>query len=99
MFGDGKYFAWQSTKSLNYTDGGYWTGGRHNVSSRFMFIMDVAMGKQHISHNSHFFKKPPAGFHSVYGKAGSGLWNDEMITYDFDDKDNQSAIRYLLEIV
>lgn len=99
MFGDGKYFAWQSTKSLNYTDGGYWTGGRSNNSSRFMFLLDVSMGNMHIAPNSHFFKGPPKGFHSVYGKAHrSGVYNDEMITYDFDQKDTQSRIRYLFEI-
>lgn len=98
MFGDGKYFAWQSTKSLNYCDGGYWTGGRGNVK-RYMFLMDVSLGNQHIAERSHFYKKPPKGTHSVYGKAGYSLRNDEMITYDFEDKDNQSSIRYLFEIV
>jgi poly [ADP-ribose] polymerase len=97
MFGDGKYFAWQSSKSLNYCDGGYWTGGRSN-DSKFMFLLDVAFGKMHKASHSHFFSKPPSGCHSVYGKAGSGLWNDEMITYDMDDKDNQSAMCYLFEI-
>jgi predicted DNA-binding WGR domain protein len=104
LFGDGKYFAWQSTKSLNYCDGGYWTGGNRSISSRFMFLLDVSMGKQHKSNRSQFFKCPPNGYHSVYGKAGSDmnggtLRNDEMITYDFNDSNNQSGIRYLLEIV
>jgi predicted DNA-binding WGR domain protein len=102
MFGDGKYFAWQSTKSLNYTDGGYWAGGRRNTSSRFMFLMDVALGNTHKVTHSQYFRKPPKGCHSVYGKASrggyGGLWNDEMITYDYKDNDNQSAIKYLLEI-
>lgn len=99
MFGDGKYFAWQSTKSLNYTDGGYWTGGRRNNDSRFMFLLDVAMGNMHVARGPSFYKKPPAGCHSVYGKAHrSGVYNDEMITYDFDQKSTQSRIRYLLEI-
>lgn len=100
MYGDGKYFAWQSTKSLNYTDGGYWTGGRTSSKGRFMFLMDVAMGNMHIAPRSHFYRSPPAGSHSVYGKASrSGVWNDEMITYDFNKKDTQSQIRYLFEIV
>jgi len=101
MFGDGKYFAWQSTKSLNYCDGGYWTGGRGS-SKKYMFLMDSAFGNMHEVTSSHFFRSPPKGFHSVYGKAGGGryggLRNDEIITYDFDDKDNQSSIRYLFEI-
>lgn len=99
MFGDGKYFAWQSTKSLNYTDGGYWTGGRAHKDSRFMFLLDVAMGKMHIASGPSFYKGPPKGCHSVYGKANrSGVYNDEMITYDFKKQDTQSSIRYLLEI-
>ena len=101
MFGDGKYFAWQSSKSLNYCDGGYWAGGSAN--KRYMFLLDVAFGKMHYVTQSHFFRSPPSGHHSVYGKASrrrgyGGLWNDEMITYDFNDKDNQSGIKYLFEI-
>lgn len=101
MFGDGKYFAWQSTKSLNYCDGGYWTGGKRS-NKRYMFLLDTAFGKMHHVTQSQYFKNPPKGCHSVYGKASrggyGGLYNDEIITYDFDDKDNQSSIRYLLEI-
>jgi predicted DNA-binding WGR domain protein len=98
LFGDGKYFAWQSTKSLNYSDGGYWTGGR--ADKRYMFLLDVAFGKMHHTWSNQFFSKPPKGFHSVYGSSGRGssLRNDEMITYDMDDNDNQSGIRYLFEI-
>lgn len=97
MFGDGKYFAWQSTKSLNYCDGGYYTGG--NATSRYMFLMDVALGRQHIANGAYFYKGAPSGYHSVYGKAHkSHVWNDEMITYDFSQKTTQSRIRYLLEI-
>jgi len=101
LFGDGKYFAWQSTKSLNYCDNGYWTGKNNSATnSRYMFMLDVAMGNMHIANRSQYYKTPPKGFHSVYGKANvSGVMNDEMITYDFDAKDTQSRIRYLLEIV
>ncbi len=100
LFGDGKYFAWQSTKSLNYCDGGYWTGKSNDVPSRYMFMLDVVMGNMHVASYSQFYKKPPSGFHSVYGKANvSGVLNDEMITYDFEQKYTQSRIRYLLEIV
>ncbi len=99
LYGDGKYFAWQSTKSLNYTDGGYWTGGRKNNTSRFMFLLDVSFGNMHIAKYSNFYGHPPKGYHSVYGKAGqSGVRNDEMITYDFKQPDTQSRIRYLFEI-
>ena len=99
MFGDGKYFAWQSTKSLNYTDGGYWTGGRSRNNSRFMFLLDVSLGRMHIAPHSKFYRGAPRGCHSVYGKAHkSGVYNDEMITYDFSQQTTQSRIRYLFEI-
>lgn len=100
MFGDGKYFAWQSTKSLNYTDGGYWTGGRSSTRvSKFMFGLDVTLGNLFLAPRSNFYKGPPRGFHSVYGKANhSGVLNDEMITYDFDQASTQSRIKYLFEI-
>ena len=100
MFGDGKYFAWQSTKSLNYTDGGYWTGGRSKNTSRFMFLLDVSLGKMFTAPRSSFYNKAPNGYHSIYGKAGSSGWlrNDEMITYDCQEKDTQSRIRYLFEV-
>lgn len=98
LFGDGKYFAWQSTKSLNYCDGGYWTGGR--ADKRYMFLLDVAFGKMHHTWTSQFYRQPPNGCHSVYGRSGRGasLRNDEMITYDMEDHQNQSGIRYLFEI-
>lgn len=99
LFGDGKYFAWQSTKSLNYTDGGYWTGGRTQNSSRFMFLLDVSLGNMHLGRYNTFYRGAPKGYHSVYGKANhSGVMNDEMITYDFDQSQAQSRMRYLLEI-
>lgn len=98
MFGDGKYFAHNSTKSLNYCDGGYYTGGK--ISNRYMFLLDVGLGNVHLASQSKFYKKPPSGYHSVLGKAGhtSGLINDEMITYDSDKSETQSSIRYLIEI-
>lgn len=99
LYGDGKYFAWQSTKSLNYCDGGYWTGGRQS-NKKYMFLLDVAFGKMHFASGGYFYKGAPHGYHSVYAKANmSGVRNDEMITYDFQDQDNQSSIRYLFEIV
>jgi predicted DNA-binding WGR domain protein len=96
-FGDGKYFAHQSTKSLNYCDGGYWTGGKQS-NKKYMFVIDVAFGDMYSTTSPSFFKGPPKGFHSVYGRTGPRLKNDEMITYDFDDSKNQSRIAYLLEI-
>lgn len=99
MFGDARYYAWQSSKSLNYCDGGYWTGG-HQSNKKYMFLMDVALGNMFIAPGPKFYKSPPKGYHSVYGKAHhSGVRNDEMMTYDILDKDNQATFQYLFEIV
>ena len=94
MFGPGAYLAHQSTKSLNYCDGGYWTGG-HGVAKKYMFLMDSTMGNMHVAKNPFYYPDAPKGFHSVFGKANiSGVMNDEMIVYDI----NQVKISYLLEI-
>ena len=100
MFGDGVYFAHQSTKALNYSSvkGSYWASGKDEAG--FMFVADTAFGNMHVAPRSKFFKIPPKGFHSVYGKAGttSGLINDEMITYYPTGPKQQHALRYILEI-
>jgi predicted DNA-binding WGR domain protein len=100
MFGDGLYFAHQSTKSLNYSSvkGSYWASGKDEVG--YLFIADTAFGNLHVAPKSHFYEKPPKGFHSVYGKSGKtdGLMNDEMITYYPTGPKQQHALRYILEI-
>jgi poly [ADP-ribose] polymerase 2/3/4 len=100
MFGDGLYFAHQSTKSLNYTSvkGSYWASGSDETG--FLFVADAAFGNMHVAKSSQFFKAPPKGFHSVYGKSGTtrGLQNDEMITYYPTGPKQQHALRYILEI-
>jgi predicted DNA-binding WGR domain protein len=100
MFGDGLYWAHQSTKSLNYSSvkGSYWASGKDE--SGFLFVADAAFGNMHVAKSSHFYKGPPKGFHSVYGKSGStsGLMNDEMITYYPTGPKQQHALRYIIEI-
>ena len=100
MFGDGLYFAHQSTKSLNYSSvkGSYWASG--NDDAGFLFLADAAFGNMHVAKASEFFRGPPKGCHSVYGKAGTtrGLQNDEMITYYPTGPKQQHALRYILEI-
>ncbi|HUJ57769.1 MAG TPA: WGR domain-containing protein [Kofleriaceae bacterium] len=100
MFGDGIYFAHQSTKALNYSSvkGSYWASGKDEAG--FMFVADAAFGNLHVAERSHFYHGPPKGYHSVYGKAGttSGLINDEMITYYPTGPKQQHALRYVLEI-
>lgn len=92
MFGDGLYFSDQSTKSLNYSYG-YWDHGSKD-NNCFMFLADVAMGKEYTpsSYNSSSF--PVKGYDSVFAKAGaSGVQNNEMIVYDI----SQARLRYLCE--
>jgi predicted DNA-binding WGR domain protein len=100
MFGDGIYFAHQSSKAINYTSarGSYWASGADDVG--YLLLADVAFGKMHVAPASHFFRGPPAGCHSVYGKQGAtrGLVNDEMIVYQPTGPAQQHAIRYVVEI-
>lgn len=99
MFGSAKYFAHQSTKSLNYCDGGYWTRNQGKSQAKYMFLLDVALGNMHLASSSHYYRKPPSGCHSVYAKARrSSVLNDEMMTYDSNKQDRQSQIKFLLEI-
>lgn len=95
MFGDGLYFANQSSKSINYCDGMYWTGGA-NTGKVYMFLASVAVGKAYTpSHATGGGSKPPAGYDSFWAKAGkSGVRNDEIIVFRGD----QVRLDYILEI-
>jgi len=98
MFGDALYHAENSSKSMNYTGcrGAYYTGGAKD-SRAFLFLEDVIVGKPHIVTSSHFFRKPPAGRHSVYAVPGSGLWNSENMTYESSGPGQQHRLRYIVE--
>jgi poly [ADP-ribose] polymerase len=90
MYGPGLYFSAMSTKSLNYSYG-YWDGGSRDANC-FMFVVDVAMGKEYIPSYSGNGKKP--GYDSCWAKPGtSGVINDEQIVY----RTSQANIRYLVE--
>lgn len=90
MFGDGLYFSDQSSKSLNYAYG-YWGGGSRE-SNCFMFLADVAMGKEYIPPGP--LNSIPKGYDSCYAIGGkSGVMNNEMIVYSLD----QANLRYLCE--
>lgn len=92
MFGDGVYFSDQSTKSLNYSYG-YWGGGQVDDNC-FMFIADVAMGKEYVPSGHRSSSYPVKGYDSVFAKANhSGVMNNEMIVYNLD----QVHLRYLCE--
>lgn len=91
MFGNGIYFASDSTKSLNYSYG-YWGGGGYDKNC-FMFVADVAMGKAYTPAGC-YEQLPKRGYDSTWAKANrSGVRNDEMIVYDVA----QCNLKYLIE--
>lgn len=100
MYGDGIYWATNSTKSINYCDvrGSHWAQGSNKTA--YLFLADVAFGKSKIAGNSSFYSreniKPN---HSVWAKAGgnTGLYNDELITYVPTGPGQQHKIRYIVE--
>ena len=90
MYGPGLYFSENSTKSLNYSYG-YWDGGSRD-NNCYMFLVDVAMGKEYVPSYSGNGKKP--GYDSCHAIAGrSGVINDEQIVY----RTSQANIKYLVE--
>jgi hypothetical protein len=97
-FGDGIYWASNSTKSMNYVDvkGSYWAQG--NNKTGYLFLADVVFGNQKITqYSSMYTKKSIHPSHSVWAKAGGSLYNDEMITYTPTGPGQQHAIRYIIE--
>jgi poly [ADP-ribose] polymerase len=95
MFGDGLYFANQSSKSLNYCDGMLWTSdGSGKPETIYMFLASVALGN-YFTPEGPVSTNPPEGYHSYWAKAGqSGVMNDEIIVFDA----SQIRLDYLLEI-
>ncbi len=94
-YGKGLYFGF-SSKSCNYSSisGSFWAKG--NDSKGYLFISDVALGKQEIAKYSHQYTpeniKPCM---SVWAKGGkSGVINDEFIVYT----ENQNWLRYVIEV-
>jgi poly [ADP-ribose] polymerase len=98
MFGDGVYWASNSTKAVNYTDakGSVWAKG--NADSAFLLLADCAFGNQRVAYRSHFFtKKELKTDHSVWAQAGQGLYNDEFIVYNPSGEQQQHRVRYVVE--
>ena len=94
MFGDGLYFANQSSKSLQYCDGLFWASGTDVKDKIYMFLASVAVGKSQTP-TGVTRKKPAQGYDSYWAKAGkSGVRNDEIIVF----KPEQVRLDYLLEI-
>lgn len=99
MYGDGIYWATNSTKSINYCDvrGSYWAQGTNKTA--YLFLGDVAYGNYKYANGSHFYtKKSIAPAHSVFARAGnSGVINDELITYNPTGPEQQHSLRYIIE--
>lgn len=98
MYGDGIYWATNSTKSINYCDvkGSYWAQGTNKTA--YLFLGDVAFGNQKIVSSSNFYSKSSIKpYHSVFAKAGSAVYNDELITYTATGAQQQHALRYIIE--
>lgn len=99
MYGDGVYFATNSSKSINYVDckGSYWASGTSN--NGYLFLCDVAFGNSTLASSSkNYSLKMIKPNHSVWAKAGSGgVINDELIVYNPSGKNQQHLIKYVLE--
>lgn len=100
MYGDGIYWAVHSTKSINYCDvrGSHWAQGTNKTA--YLFLADVAFGNQEMAKGSHFYTKDKIKpNHSVWARSGggSGLYNDELITYTASASEQQHRIRYIIE--
>lgn len=98
MYGDGIYWATNSTKSINYCDvrGSYWAQGTNKTA--YLFLGDVAFGNQKIASGSHFYNKSNIKpYHSIFAKAGSAVYNDELITYSATGPHQQHMLRYIIE--
>lgn len=100
MYGDGIYWAVHSTKSINYCDvkGSHWAQG--NNKTAYLFLADIAFGNQKIAAGSSFYTKSNIRpNHSVWARSGggSGLYNDELITYESTGPNQQHKIRYIIE--
>jgi len=93
MFGNGVYFADQSSKSEQYAFGRY-GGGRGHGDSFFMFVADVALGKikKYQAAQTHL-TEPPTGYDSVQGEKGHSLAHNEFIIYNL----KQHVLQYLIE--
>lgn len=93
MFGNGIYFADQSSKSTQYSMGG-WSGTKNRHNNAYLFLADVALGRvmKYSTAQSHL-SSAPRGYHSVMGEKGSHLLHNEFIIYSI----RQHRLRYLVD--
>lgn len=93
MLGNGIYLANRASKSTNYCQ-----SGRQGVP-RMLFLVEAALGNAYVAPRADGYDRPPAGYDSVWGKAGhtrtwgtSTLAHDEFVVYS----PTQQTIRYLV---
>lgn len=93
MFGNGLYFADQSTKSSQYATARY-GGSSSRGDTYYMYVADVALGRiKKLQHSDSSLVKAPPGYDSVQGEKGPSLVHNEFITYDV----RQNELQYLIE--
>jgi len=97
LYGGGIYHADDWKKSAGYCsiDNSAWARGSGKISKRaaFMFINYVTLGNIHVEYKPKSFIQPPNNFHSVMGKAGTNVLNNEFVTYD----ESSIFLKYLIE--
>ena len=93
MLGNGIYLADKSSKSANYC-----SASRATVP-RMLLVVEAALGKCYVAPDAKPFDAPPAGYNSVWGKAGKThiggtytLKNNEFVLYS----PAQQTIRYIV---
>lgn len=93
MFGNGLYFADQSTKSSQYSTARF-GGSSGSAGKFFMFVADVALGNiKKLTHSDSSLRTAPHGYHSVQGVKGPSLLHNEFIVYSV----RQNQLQYLVE--
>ena len=74
-YGDAFYFAVNSSKSHDYTQG----YGKY----RAILLCKVVVGRRYVTKSNHCdLKTPPSGYDSVHGKRGGTLNYDEIVIYN-----------------
>ena len=94
MFGNGLYFADQSSKSEQYSTSRFGGSNGRSSDTFFLFVTDVALGKIKKYNNAQtHLSRPPGGYQSVQGEKGYSLLHNEFIIYSL----NQHILQYLIE--
>lgn len=100
MYGNGIYFSSDSDKSWGYTSGGYWTGEKGKVKTKFMALYETAYGTPQYEYGVKKYTEKDLKdrnkdcVHALgRNNGGSALKRDEIIFF------NESAvnIKYLVE--